>query len=71
MKTQYLLSLIALSVASACQAASYTEPLGPSQMDMGGAGLLQTPTARMAKDGEFSLNYRDNDQYRFYSINVQ
>lgn len=71
MKTQYLLSLIALSVASACQAASYTEPLGPSQMDMGGAGLLQTPVARMAKDGEFSLNYRDNDQYRFYSINVQ
>ncbi|WP_413721837.1 YjbH domain-containing protein [Sodalis sp. RH24] len=71
MKTQYLLSLIALSVASACQAASYTEPLGPSQMDMGGAGLLQTPSGRMAKDGEFSLNYRDNDQYRFYSINVQ
>ena len=71
MKKNYLFSLIALSVASACQAAPYTDPLGPSQMDMGGVGLLQTPTARMARDGEFSMNYRDNDQYRFYSINVQ
>ncbi|TKI04406.1 YjbH domain-containing protein [Martelella alba] len=71
MKKTYLLSLIALSVASACQAAPYTEPLGPSQMDLGGVGLLQTPTARMAPDGEFSMNYRDNDQYRFYSIYVQ
>lgn len=71
MKKKYLFSLIALSVSSACHAASYTEPLGPSQMDMGGVGLLQTPTARMAKDGEFSINYRDNDQYRIYSINVQ
>ncbi|AHG19860.1 membrane protein [Chania multitudinisentens RB-25] len=71
MKTRYLLSLVALSVASACQAASYPAPLGPSQTDFGGAGLLQTPTARMAKEGEFSFNYRDNDQYRFYSVSVQ
>ncbi len=71
MKKKYLFSLIALSVASACQAAPYTEPLGPTQMDMGGVGLLQTPTARMSRDGEFSLNYRDNDQYRFWSANVQ
>ncbi len=71
MKKQYLLSIIALSVASACQAASYTAPLGPSQMDQGGVGLLQTPTARMAREGEFSMNYRDNDQYRFYSVNLQ
>ncbi|TCL05705.1 YjbH domain-containing protein [Sodalis ligni] len=71
MKKKYLFSLIALSVASACQAAPYTEPLGPSQMDMGGVGLLQTPTARMARDGEFSLNYRDNNQYRFWSANIQ
>lgn len=71
MKKKYLISFITLSVASACQAAPYTEPLGPSQMDMGGVGLLQTPTARMAPDGEFDLNYRDNDQYRFYSVYVQ
>ncbi len=71
MKKKYLLSIIALSVATACQAASYTDPMGPSQMDQGGVGLLQTPVARMAKDGEFSLNYRDDDQYRFYSANLQ
>ena len=71
MKKKYLISFIALSVASACQAAPYSEPLGPSQMDMGGVGLLQTPTARMAPDGEFDLNLQDNDQYRFYSIYVQ
>src|SRR5471030_299845 len=71
MKKKYLISFIALSVASACQAAPYTEPLGPSQMDMGGVGLLQTPTGRMAPDGEFDVNYRDNDQYRFYSVYAQ
>lgn len=71
MNKKYLLSFIALSVASACQAASYPEPIGPSQMDQGGVGLLQTPTGRMAREGEFSMNYRDNDQYRFYSLNLQ
>ncbi len=34
-------------------------------------GLLQTPTARVAPEGELSLNYRDNKQYRFYSASVQ
>lgn len=71
MKKRYLFSLVALSVASACQAASYPALLGPSQTDFGGVGLLQTPSARMAKEGEFSFNYRDNDQYRFYSISIQ
>ncbi|OSO91799.1 hypothetical protein B7E00_10060 [Aeromonas hydrophila] len=47
------------------------EPLGPSQSDFGGAGLLQMPTARMAKEGEFSANYFDNEQYRRWSVSVQ
>nr|WP_024966002.1 YjbH domain-containing protein [Pantoea sp. IMH] len=73
MKTHYLLSLLAVSVACACQtqAAMLTNPVSPSQSDLGGAGLLQVPTARMAEDGEFSLNYRYNDQYRFFSSSVQ
>ena len=72
MKTKMLLSLLAVSVASACQAqaATWGEPIGPSQSDFGGVGLMQVPTARMAKEGEFSLNYRDNDQYRFYSASL-
>ncbi|AXU96788.1 hypothetical protein CI789_17145 [Erwinia persicina] len=73
MKKRYLLSLLSLSVACACQAqaATYPDPIGPSQSDFGGVGLMQVPTARMAKEGEFSLNYRYNDQYHFYSSSVQ
>jgi hypothetical protein len=43
----------------------------PSQMIRGGTGLLQTPTARMAKEGSFSINYNDIDQYRFWSASLQ
>ncbi|UJL37383.1 YjbH domain-containing protein [Pantoea agglomerans] len=73
MKKRYLFSLLAVSVAAACQAQADTwpEPVGPSQSDFGGVGLMQVPTARMAKEGEFSLNARDNDQYRYYSASLQ
>lgn len=71
MKKTYLLSLLALGISAACHAETYPVPIGPSQSDFGGVGLLQTPTARMAREGELSLNYRDNDQYRYYSASVQ
>ena len=71
MKNKTLYSLLALAVSAACHAETFPAPVGPSQSDFGGVGLLQTPTARMAREGEFSLNYRDNDQYRFYSASVQ
>ncbi len=73
MKKHLLLSLMAASVSAACQvhAETWPEPIGPSQTDFGGVGLLQTPTARMAKEGEFSLNARDNRQYRYYSASLQ
>ncbi|PWC13648.1 YjbH domain-containing protein [Brenneria roseae subsp. americana] len=47
------------------------QPAGVSQSDFGGTGLLQMPTARMAETGEFSVNYRDNDEYRRYSVSLQ
>ncbi|MEH2919983.1 YjbH domain-containing protein [Samsonia erythrinae] len=47
------------------------QPAGVSQSDFGGTGLLQMPTARMADTGEFSLNYRDNEEYRRYSVSLQ
>lgn len=66
------LSVIALFVTGVVHAAgSVFDPYGPSQSDFGGVGLLQMPTARMAKEGEFSANYRDNDQYRRWSISMQ
>src|SRR5699024_324934 len=71
MKKRHLLSLLAMGISTACYGETYPAPIGPSQSDFGGVGLLQTPTARMAREGELSLNYRDNDQYRYYSASVQ
>ena len=42
-----------------------------SQSDYGGVGLLQMPSARMNGEGEFSLNYVDNDQFRRLSLSLQ
>ncbi len=42
-----------------------------SQTVRGGTGLIQTPTARMASEGELSINYNDIDQYRFWSVSLQ
>ncbi|QDO76379.1 YjbH domain-containing protein [Aeromonas caviae] len=66
------LKYIAIFVSGAvCAAESVIDPYGPSQGDFGGVGLLQMPTARMAKMGEFSANYFDDDQYRRWSISAQ
>ncbi len=72
MNKKYLFSLLAIAVSSACHAdvLTYPDPIGPSQSDFGGTGLMQTPNARIAKEGEFSVNYRDNDQYRFFSTSI-
>ena len=71
MKKRHLLSLLALGISTACYGETYPAPIRISISDFGGVGLLQTPTARMAREGELSLNYRDNDQYRYYSASVQ
>jgi len=42
-----------------------------TQMVQGGVGLWQMPTARMASDGNLSLNYTDNEEYRFWSATLQ
>lgn len=42
-----------------------------SSTDHGGVGLLQTPTARMMQEGEFTLGYKDNGEYRFWSASLQ
>ncbi|KEA54381.1 membrane protein [Mangrovibacter sp. MFB070] len=71
MKKKYLYSLMAMAVATACHAETYVAPDNTTQSDFGGVGLMQTPTARMAREGSFSFNYHDNDQYRFYSGSIQ
>lgn len=70
LKPSYLFYCLSLC----CGVASATEQPGEiikSQSDFGGVGLLQMPTARMAENGEFSANYRDNEQYRRWSLSVQ
>lgn len=63
---------LAVSQILAHQAqATEFDRLGASQTDFGGAGLLQMPSSRMADTGEFSANYRDNDQYRRWSLSIQ
>lgn len=69
-------SLVCLAclAAVATQADDYNPRLdgpGPSQSDFGGVGLLQMPTARMARVGEFSASYMDNEEYRRWSVSVQ
>ncbi|MEO3879122.1 YjbH domain-containing protein [Rheinheimera fenheensis] len=54
------------------QAAQDSAPLPRySQMTHGGIGLIQMPTARMAADGDFSFQYADNEEYRFWSASIQ
>lgn len=42
-----------------------------TQNDFGGAGLWQTPTARMAPAGELSVNANRTDPYSRYSVSLQ
>ncbi|MGL5948005.1 MAG: YjbH domain-containing protein, partial [Aeromonas sp.] len=65
-----LASLLGLCTAPHLLAATL-DPYGPTQTAFGGVGLLQMPTARMAAEGEFSLNYADNEEYRRWSISAQ
>jgi hypothetical protein len=48
----------------------YPDYPGPSQSVHGGVGLIQVPTARFAEAGQFSMNYYDNDFYRFWSVSL-
>lgn len=70
LKPSYLFYCLCLG-CGATVAAEQADEIITSQSDFGGVGLLQMPTARMADNGEFSANYRDNDQYRRWSLSVQ
>lgn len=62
---------VLLLVPGSVLADNSIEPIGPSQSDFGGVGLMQMPTARMAKEGEFSLNLMNADPYRRHSLSLQ
>lgn len=47
------------------------QDLTPGRNHYGGVGLMQTPTARMAPEGETVLMYADTDEYRRYTVSMQ
>ncbi|RUO37118.1 YjbH domain-containing protein [Aliidiomarina taiwanensis] len=47
------------------------QDLTPSRSNYGGVGLMQTPTARMAEEGEFIIGYMDMQEFRRYSATLQ
>ncbi|WP_236685841.1 YjbH domain-containing protein [Pseudoxanthomonas suwonensis] len=61
-------SLLALAVSGSLHAQS---PTPATQSDWGGAGLLQTPTARMADDGEFAFTASHTSPYSRYNFSLQ
>ncbi|EHY1015807.1 TPA: YjbH domain-containing protein [Vibrio vulnificus] len=48
-----------------------TVTLRPSQTDFGGVGLMQMPSGRMAKEGEFNFGVNLNDDYHHYYTSLQ
>lgn len=65
------LVLLLCSPALWAQETHQNSAYGVSQMNQGGVGLIQMPTARMATPGDFSVNYRDSDEYRYWSLSLQ
>ncbi len=66
----YLLGSALLCSAGSVSAADEFAPPAFSQMNHGGVGLIQTPTARFNSEGEFSINYQDSGEYRFWSVSL-
>ncbi|UXI02896.1 YjbH domain-containing protein [Photobacterium sp. TY1-4] len=76
MHQRVLFSLSALSLAMLpavpAQADDFSYPvLTPSQTDFGGVGLIQMPSGRMAKEGEFIAGGTFNDEYHHYTVSLQ
>lgn len=62
------LSLLALATA---QAVHGQEAPAPTASEWGGIGLLQTPTARMAEQGEIAFTASHNSPYSRYNLVMQ
>jgi hypothetical protein len=72
MKKLYL-STVITTLLSPAALAETNQPFTTtySQMNQGGVGLIQMPTARHNEAGSFSLNYQDSQEYRFWSASLQ
>lgn len=69
MKLNAITSLfLSLGFVSTVQA---SDNLKVSQTDFGGVGLMQMPSGRMAKEGEFNIGVSVNDDYQQYTASIQ
>lgn len=67
-----VLALAAFSATTFAEDVPFEPPiLEPSQMDFGGVGLIQMPTGRMAKEGEFNFSVTASSEYHFYNASLQ
>lgn len=57
--------------ADSLTSSNLTNNLGSGQSDVGGIGLMQTPTARMGKVGHFAISWSRTSPYRHYSVSLQ
>jgi hypothetical protein len=76
LRVPFTLSLLTLALVSAKVHAASTDnwqqpASGVSQAAHGGVGLIQVPTARMARAGDLSMSYTDNQEYRLWSVSIQ
>jgi len=60
------LSLLSLAICGGLHA-----EVPATQNDWGGTGLLQTPTARMAEEGEFAFTVSHTSPYTRYNVSMQ
>ncbi len=67
------LALVGSIATPAALYAKSFEPatLSPSQTDFGGVGLLQMPSGRMAREGEFTFGGSFNNEYNHGSVSLQ
>ncbi|GLQ33214.1 YjbH domain-containing protein [Litoribrevibacter albus] len=63
--------LLVLSCISWAEETLVVEPVRMTHSDFGGVGLLQTPTARHAPDGNFNVNFSHVSPYNRTSITAQ
>lgn len=66
----YLFVAVAFSLLTATNACAQEAP-PPTASEWGGVGLLQTPTARMAEDGDFAFTASHNSPYSRYNVTMQ
>ncbi|MCH1920342.1 YjbH domain-containing protein [Shewanella sp. A3A] len=71
MQFSKLLTLTGLLLPCSTSWGAWYDQVTPTRNDFGGIGLMQMPTARMAPEGDMSINYSRSNPYIFGAVNFQ